>query len=106
MPCGSAPATGSDASTGGAITSFKLPAGVHADGRMSAAGDEGMWFTDRRDQRIGRIDAQGAVRSFRTTGTPTGLAPGADGVTLWYATSTFASGFINGWSSAIFRWPS
>jgi streptogramin lyase len=81
--------------SGGAITSFNLPAGVHADGRMSAAGDGGMWFTDRRDQRIGRIDAQGAVRSFRTTGTPTGLAPGADGVTLWYATSTFASGFIN-----------
>ena len=81
--------------TSGAIRSFRLPAGLHADGRLSSAGDGGMWFADRRDQRIGRIDAQGAARSFRTIGTPTGLAPGADGVTLWYATSTFGGGFIN-----------
>jgi virginiamycin B lyase len=81
--------------SGGAITSFRLPAGIHADGRLSSAGDGGMWFTDRRDQRIGRIDAHGAVRSFRTIGTPTGLAAGADGVTLWYATSTYGGGFIN-----------
>jgi streptogramin lyase len=80
--------------SGGAISSFRLPAGLHADGRMSSAGGA-MWFADRRDQRIGRIDAHGAVRSFRTIGTPTGLAPGADGVTLWYATSTFGGGFIN-----------
>jgi virginiamycin B lyase len=80
--------------SGGTISSFRLPAGLHADGRMSAAGG-GMWFADRRDQRIGRIDAHGAVRSFRTVGTPTGLAPGADGVTLWYATSTYGGGFIN-----------
>jgi hypothetical protein len=79
----------------GAISRFRLPAGVHADGRMSSAGDRRMWFADRRDQRIVSIDANGAVRSFRTTGRPTGLAPGADGVTLWYATSTFAGGFIN-----------
>jgi len=81
--------------SGGAISSFRLPAGVHADGRMTSAGDGGMWFADRRDQRIGRIDAHGAARSFRTVGTPTGLAPGADGVTRWYATSTFGGGFIN-----------
>jgi virginiamycin B lyase len=81
--------------SGGAITSFRLPAGLHADGRLSSVGDGGMWFADRRDQRIGRIDAHGAVRSYRTVGAPTGLARGADGVTLWYATSTFAGGFIN-----------
>lgn len=63
---------------------YTLP---HADSRPLGivAGPNAMWFTEETGDRVGRIDAGGAVQEFTVPtsgGKPTGIALGTDG-NLW-----------------------